>query len=126
MKATRIPKDHIDDAWEYLGPVLERALDKAHGERTLDDLRDDCIRGDAQLWFRGESALVTQLIVYPRYKAARLLVCAGRMQDAIPGFADVKEWAQKEGCKAMEICGRRGWVRALGMDETYTVSRVEI
>ena len=122
----RVSKENVNEAWPYLAPVLSRVIAKANGERTLEDMRRECEAGQTQLWFEGDSALVTEVIQYPRQKVARMIWCAGNMDDVKSGWKDVLEWAKAEGCQAVEMCGRRGWLKAMGFNEAYTVGRVEL
>ena len=121
----RVSKENVADAWPYLFPVLQRALDKASGERTLNDVRKECESGGMQLWFGGKSALVTEIVTHPQQKVARMLLCGGRMEDVMDGWGEILAWARAEGCEAVEFCGRRGWIKALGFREAYTVARFE-
>jgi len=80
---------------------------------TAEDVRADIDAGKQQLWCMGETAIVTEVVTFPRLKACRVVYVAGRMADVEKMKPDIENWARAEGCAFMLAGGRKGWVRTL-------------
>jgi len=107
--------------WTVVAPKLERALEYAGGTHTLADVLAAVERGDMQLWPGRRSVIVTELVQYPRLRAARVFAGAGDLDELRGMETAVAEWARAQGCERVEGFGRVGWGRALrgmGYDET--------
>ena len=98
-----------DIAWS----LIDRAVSR-QDTHSLDDVKAAVAHGKAQLWCGEKSALVTELVVYPRKKVCRIWMAGGELGE-LQGemLPTVEKWAKAKGCAAVEIIGRRGWVRVL-------------
>lgn len=67
--------------------------------------------GDAQMWFRGDSAVVTVVRALPNRRECHLWLAAGAMDDLIALTYIIEEWARSVGCDRLTLSGRRGWER---------------
>lgn len=102
--------------WPTVAPILQRALDRDHGEATTNDILAKVLDTSNALWvvYQGKTlaaVATTSITVYPQYRAARLDCVAG---DGLefwfkPLLADIEEWARACGCVALEATGRPGW-----------------
>ena len=110
-------------------PVLERALarDEAY---SFDDVMAKLWRREMQMWVVNDcqAVAVTQIQVYPRFKALQVCWLAGDGVDE--WFEDLMEtlenYAEGMNCRQVEVYGRRGWKRlgeARGYQETMSVFR---
>lgn len=121
----------MDEWWGEFLPFVERALAEGMGEWNADDIRAAIKLNEMQAWgaYDGSivAGMVTQIINYPRKRVCDLLLASGeRMADWLPALAYVKAWAKQEGCSCVRVMGRRGWLRALDMNEYYTVMGTEV
>lgn len=101
------------EEWERLWPVLEPALDYAGHTHDEADLIEAIAAGTLQFWPGEKSAIVTELVSYPRFGALRFFLAGGDLAELKEMEGRVIEWAQHYGCARVEIGGRRGWQRAL-------------
>jgi hypothetical protein len=97
-----------DKARRILAPAIEHG--GTHDEK---DVLDAVASGAAQLWMRGDSAAVTEIVSYPRVKACRVWLAAGNLEDIREIERQVEAWAKELGCSRLEIIGRKGWLRKL-------------
>jgi len=98
-----------------LRPTIQRALAHAGNERTIEDLYCACLTGAMQSWLApsADAIVFTEVVCYPRLKALRVTIAAGRMttiDDMIPHIA---RWALAQDCTRVEFTGRHGWPRML-------------
>lgn len=119
----------------YLRPHFEKMLAEAEfyseGELTADDLLDMGERGLMQFWIVGESpriraVLVTEMAVYPRMRALRIIALAGEgLNDWIQLEANLEIFARQQGCLRMEAFVRPGMAKAL-LSQGYTSRRLMV
>lgn len=95
---------------EFLRPAIAYA-DNAFTERSV---LDGLLAGRFQLWPASKSAVVTQIIRYPKGDVCRFFLAGGDLEELRTMEAPLIAWAKAQGCYALEIAGRDGWVRALG------------
>lgn len=121
--------------WEWVKPMLSRAIEMNRGEFTLADIYQRIQDRDMQLWgiHNGEikACFVTEVIQYPRKKYVRGVILGGdNMENWLQLMADsMDEFARQQGANGVELLGRRGWVKALkkhGYSEYETVISKEL
>lgn len=127
---TGISHSTLPHIWEYVAPLLERALAHAHGEYELEDLRQLIQSGHMQLWIASTTTelrgvVVTELLTYPQKRVCHFVFVSGDDLDSWLGLEQVIEvWAYQRGAEIIRGMGRRGWKRALavhGFEESYTM-----
>ena len=101
------------ETWTKAKPLIEAAIARGLPTHTADDVRADIDAGRQQLWCEGETAIVTEIVTFPRMKACRVVYVAGRMADVERLKPEIEGWARGEGCGFMLAGGRKGWVRTL-------------
>ena len=99
--------------WNRCGPWLQAALDHAGNTHALDNVREMVERGEAQFWPASCSAVVTEIIEYPRCKALRFWLVGGDLAELRRIQPVIEAWGRHIGCARAEGAGRRGWERAL-------------
>lgn len=108
--------------WQHCSPFIEAALTYSGGSHTLDDVLRVVAEGNAQFWFADDAGLVTEIIDYPQRRTLRFWLAGGDLETLQKMEHDAIEWSKTWGCKACEIVGRRGWVKALeGYEALSTV-----
>jgi hypothetical protein len=109
------PPAHIDvKTWHRCIPHLQGALRYANGTHEIEDVLADIANNYATLWPYERSALVTQIVSYPRKKHFNFWLAGGDMKELLSHEAGIREWAKAQGCEAMNCIGRPGWQRVLG------------
>lgn len=83
----------------------------------FETVEQDVLSGIALLWLawngtKIEAACVTQLDTTECTKACVIVACGGAGQWSSL-ITDIEQYAQAEGCDAVRIYGRSGWVRVL-------------
>ncbi len=105
--------------WDIVEPYISDALRKGGDNKysTL-DIRNFIKSRDMQLWITFDNSrelyacAVTQIISYPNEKRLLLVVVAGKdIQYWFDQHKLIDEWAKKQGCRAVEVYGRKGWER---------------
>lgn len=92
--------------------VLVEALADGGDTHTLGDIHDAITRHDMQLWYRNDSAMVTQIEVTPRKKVLRIALAGGTLPDLEAMLPAVFAWARDtQRCDVAMLDGRRGWSR---------------
>jgi hypothetical protein len=114
------PND-IHLVWDGVKPHIETALERGGvGTHTLGDVAEGLISGSMKLWTYGdcEAALVSQIVG----DACIIITLGGsRLKDYFHYLDVIEQWAKDEGCKEMQVYGRRGWARILpDYKEKYT------
>lgn len=106
--------------FDRCGPWLEAALQYSDGTHTLDDVADGVARGLFQFWPGNTSAVVTEIITYPRTRVLHYFLAGGTLQELAEMRPDIEAWGRAIGCNRVTLCGRRGWLKSFLHDEGYT------
>lgn len=88
------------------------ALEYCNGTHDLQDVADQIARGELQLWPANETALVSQIITYPKRKAIHIFLAGGNIDELINMEESVFTWAKMQGCDMLTFSGRLGWSRS--------------
>ena len=123
MTPVKVPSDRVAEFWHLVAPVLETAV-KRGGERTLDGIKADCADGLSQLWVSGNSAMISELLEFPDVKRAVCVVAGGNLKDFKATWPAFLKWAKGQDCDEVEIVGRKGWIKELGLEEHFTIGRI--
>jgi hypothetical protein len=112
-------------------PLIQKALDHARGEWTVDLILENVKTGDMQLWIGHEDdelyyVCITRIENYPSgYKTCLVLALAGfNIDDWLQNINELEKWCEHHGVEAIRLQGRKGWERKLknyGFDHAYTV-----
>jgi len=123
MTVLRVGAPTLD--FERYAHHLVRALEHAPDTHTLQDLRDGVATGAFQLWPGRDSAILTQVQVYPRRKVLCIYLAAGHLDELRNLLSDVLAWARELGCASAYIAGRPGWARTfLTKEEGWQATQV--
>ena len=93
--------------------TLQPALE--YGPRThgIGDYLQAVVEGRMQLWSDRDSALLTEIVTYPRLKAIRGVATAGNVFEVRQLIAEAEKWGRSQGCGLAIGGGRPGWKAAL-------------
>lgn len=112
------------DAWEAKKHLLAPALD---GSYDLDDVWHEISEHRAQFWYLPNSAVVTQILEFPRRKVFRVWLAGGDLDELRFAMQECEGYAKSRGCDAIEIDGRKGWARVFpGFDKQRVTLAKEV
>ena len=108
--------------WTLLGPHIDKALAHGTGELTSFDICKLAVNEQAQIWATVDQdeklscVTVTKIIVTKNTKHLHI-VCltsvgstVSKMRDQ---FHNLEDFAKQNGCKSLQVWGRKGWERKL-------------
>jgi hypothetical protein len=90
--------------------ILEPALeyDNTHNMQDVADCINSCTM---QLWTGDNSAIVTQVQIFPRMKVLHVFLAAGDLVELEIITPRIQKFAEDMGCQKITLTGRRGWSR---------------
>ncbi|UAW59273.1 putative acyltransferase [Roseobacter phage CRP-738] len=108
--------------WPTLEPHIQKALDYGAGEYSTFDIFKQAIDNLMQIWVTVDKddklgcVTVTQVSVYPDYKALQIL-CLTAVNQTVTNMRDqfhcLEDFAKQNGCSSLRVWGRKGWQRKL-------------
>lgn len=103
----------LSDDWNRCKGYIQDALEYADHSHTIDDVWEAIEGGYAAFFPLEKSAIVVEIVKYPRRKSCRIWLAGGDLNELIDAEKKVADWAKTQGCDAMEIIGRHGWKKKL-------------
>ena len=99
--------------WLKFRPLIEAALPYARGTHTIEDIEDGIASGHFVFWAGEHSAIITEIIEYPRARVLHYFLIGGDLKELV-GFMEprITAWAKSQGCHAVSGAGRPGFERA--------------
>ena len=122
-----VTSENINKIWPGVTVFLQKAIDAGNNRYTLESIYKGLINRDLQLWVATDgdilAACVTEIRVYPSATVCLLFLCGGHeLKKWSEHVKIIENWAKNQGCDAMELIGRKGWVKVLsGYTETQTI-----
>src|SRR3990167_9338856 len=109
-----VPPESVLDIWHEVRTSINKGLKEGDGNFEEIDILSLLVSGQMVLWRCGESALVCQIIVFPRKRICHVLVLGGEdMSLWMPHVGQLELWAKSMGCHRIEELGRQGWTKVL-------------
>ncbi|TAK98939.1 MAG: hypothetical protein EPO08_17705 [Rhodospirillaceae bacterium] len=71
------------------------------------------LQGRLRLWAGEKSAIVTEIVTFPRLKAVNCFLVGGDLSELFMIEKKIVEYAKAEGCSRITGGGRFGWTRVL-------------
>lgn len=112
--------------WMRNREVLLPALERGRAFFSEADVVDRLVTGEYQLFGGDQSAIVYTITEYPAARALVFLLAGGVLDEVKKMEQVLIEKARAFKCDRVEYCGRRGWVRALGYSELFSVGMKDI
>ena len=112
----KVPQDDLHIVWNEVEPLIKKALDDTY---TARDILDGLVKNSFQLFIswedKVESAVITEVIQYPQKKVCRYFLAGGsNMNNWLePIQQEIEKFAKYNQCDAIEVAGRKGWLRKL-------------
>jgi hypothetical protein len=72
-----------------------------------------------QLWPGQSSAVVTEILVYPKLKNLHFFLAGGNLDELKKMRPHIEAWGKSVGCTRVTRAGRKGWERTFLKDEGY-------
>ena len=131
MKIIFITPQDAPEIFPKVKDFIGKALDRGHGEVSIDDIFFHVLQGIKQLWivsddkYKPMAAAITEINNYPQKRVMRILMLAGSGLDIWCEELENKfvEFAHKWQAKSIEVIGRKGWERQLkqyGYNQWYS------
>lgn len=99
--------------WLRCRSWIEGALAFTGGTHTIEDIEDGIASGTYQFFCSPNSAVVTEIIVYPRAKLLNYFLIGGDLEELVEQIEPhVTVWAKSRGCSRVVGIGRKGFERA--------------
>lgn len=102
---------------------LAKALERAGGLYSLNDILERCADGRMQSFTWNNSWVVTQISVYPRSRVIDIIALVGDLDDGENLHAQVFDFARTMEVNAIVAQGRVGWARLAKSHGWKTVSQ---
>lgn len=99
---------------------IEDALEYAGGTHSFDDIAAGVLAKKFQLWPNHNSAVVTEIVVYPNTKNLHFFLAGGNLDELKMMRPHIEAWGKSIGCTRVTLAGRKGWERTFLKDEGYT------
>ena len=116
--------------WLRCRPWIEAALPYARGTHTIEDIEAGIARGQFVFWSGQKSAIITEIIEYPRARVMHYFLLGGDLTELVEFMEPrITHWAKTQGCNAVSGAGRRGFERVFarsGFKPAWTVIFKEI
>lgn len=98
----------LAEARQYLEP----ALDYAGGTHLWDDIVQGIAEGRFQFWPGIRSAIITEIIEYPRQRTLHFFLAGGNQPELEVMLPGILQWGRSRGCTSASLVGRQGWTRS--------------
>jgi hypothetical protein len=100
-------------------PYIEAALYRNGGTHSFDDIQAGVAAGHYQFWPGVQSAMITEIIEYPKFKVLHCFLAGGNLAEIEVMVPVVEEWGREQGCTRAMFTGRRGWERSFLTQPRY-------
>jgi hypothetical protein len=100
---------------------IAAALEYSGGTHTVEDIYIGIASGQFQFWPLPNSAVVTEIVVYPRKKVFNYFLVGGKMDELEALYPITQKWAKSQGCHALMGMGRVGWSRSFLKSKGFDV-----
>lgn len=92
-------------------PFIQKALDLAGNTHSFEDVQDAISKGQVQFWPGAHSAIITEIIEYPRRRALNFWLAGGNLAELEAIYLTAEAWGREQGCTVASTSGRPGWER---------------
>ncbi len=92
---------------------LEDALAYSNGTHDIEDIWAGIESGQFQLWPGKNSAVITEIYLYPKKKVFHIFLAGGEMEELLEMWDSIEIYAKVVGCTSLSVSGRKGWMRVL-------------
>lgn len=110
--------DQLEELWPQIEPHLKR-FEFETATTSSDSLKALALSCEAQVWGYQDAGVIrgvciTQIYQHLRGRYCAVFVAVGDLMPILhDGLALIEDWARGLDCAAIEIIGRKGWLRVL-------------
>ena len=108
-----------EEDFERLRHHVAAALEYSGGTHKIEDIAEGIKAGRFQLWPGRDSAVVTEIIVYPQLKDLHYFLAGGDLDELRLMRPLIEQWGKSMGCTRVSLAGRQGWAKTFLRDEGY-------
>lgn len=108
-----------EEEFERLRHHVAAALEYSGGTHRVEDIAVGIKAGRFQFWPGRDSAVVTEIIVYPQLKDLHYFLAGGDLDELQLMRPLIEQWGKSIGCSRVSLAGRKGWERTFLKDEGY-------
>jgi hypothetical protein len=108
-----------EEDFERLRHHVAAALEYSGGTHKVEDIAEGIRRGQFQLWPGKNSAVITEIIVYPQLKDLHYFLAGGDLDELRLMRPLIEQWGKSIGCSRVSLAGRKGWERTFLKGEGY-------
>ena len=126
MKFLPVPVEHLDTQWQYIEPILNKAVCLSPRKIDIKDVYEASKQGAYLVWTvqdEGEiiAVITTRMVFYPKgYALALDFVGGDKMKDWIElVLSTLEAHARHNKCIHLEGFGRKAWQRFIGKFGCY-------
>ena len=77
---------------------IKNALKYAHDSHSPEDVLIMCQKGDAQFWSFKDSAIITEIIDYPKRRVLRFWLAGGKLKTLLEVEKKIIHWSKFYSC----------------------------
>lgn len=101
---------------------IKSALEYAEGTHNIDDVFVSLLDGERHLWMGENCFIITEFATYPRKRIMNYFLAGGE-RGSLTSFSKMLEstekFARANGCDAVTLTGRPGWVKTFLKGEGF-------
>ena len=122
MKAICVDPARISEFWPHFKHLIDRAIIRVGRADPL-IVESRVLDGNLLLWLAYDGQIVHGAAVTELDDGICTIVACGgeNLSLWLPLINDLEQFARDEGCKSVQIIGRKGWVRVLKNYKTKAV-----
>lgn len=105
-------------------PYIQAALAYGNDELNLAEVKEHIEDGKMQLWAGVTSAIVTELVDYPRHRALHFTLAGGNLPEIEAMLPVIEAWGRSQGATRSTLSGRPGWTRSFLRDQGWRATHV--
>ena len=98
---------------------IEDALKYSEGTHKFSDIAAGVLSNRYQLWPNKNSAVVTEIVVYPQLKDLHYFLAGGNLDELKQMRPVIESWGKSIGCSRVSLAGRPGWAKTFLKDGGY-------
>lgn len=119
MKYLKLAPANVEKHWGKIGPWVGYSLFETDIAQELIEIKNKAIAGQMQIWIAGERDVVQLVFLTEGFRIDGVdtlvirMATGSRVDEMLPDFALLEQWAVKAGYTQIQVWGRLGWIRKL-------------
>lgn len=138
FKVVFLPKEKVKEIFWLIKDDLNNILVKAENGYDVNDVYNELVNGDMQLWLVWDSEnkthkgfVITEILERPQFKIGSVFVMTGteRKRWQYVAMQNLMEYAKANGCHKAICLARKGWskvFKAYGFKDTHLALEINL